>query len=189
MWRKSIMFFLVVMVLGGCSSRQVQDSMVGSTAQRLVTHSIDQLMAKLPASDFEPLRGKSIILETHFVENGPLKDYADERLAVALNERFDIKIATSPLSVDALLKVFYTSLGTDQELAGFYLPLGIIPGQDPESRINLISLEKFHGVTELYYYMLEDGELSRGPTLISRTRTDALGLPIITVPISRLPGD
>jgi len=189
MWRKSIMLLLVLMVLGGCSSRQVQDSMTGSTAQRLVTHSIDELMEKLPASDFEPLRGKSIILETHFVKVGPLKDYADERLMVALDERFGIRAAVDPSTADAVLKVFYTSLGTDQELAGFYLPLGVIPGQDTESRINLISLEKFHGVTELYYYMVEGGEISRGPTLISRTRTDALGLPIITIPISRLPGD
>ncbi len=113
---------------------------------------------------------------------------AFERLMMALNERFGIRIAVSPLGVDAIVQAFYTSLGTDQELAGFYLPLGVIPGQDTESRINLISLEKFHGVTELYYYLEEGGELTRGPTLLSRTRTDALSLPIVTIPISRLPG-
>ncbi len=190
--RISTFFLLAVCLmtaLSGCASRQVQDSLAGSTAQRLVTYSIDDLMDALPADDFQPLAGKRLWLESHFVEQSPLKNYADQRLRLALAERFGIEVATTPLSSDVTLQVFYTSLGTDQELAGFYLPLGAVPGVDNDTRVNLITLEKFHGISELYYFLIDKEGITRGPTLISRTRTDALGLPIITIPISRLPGD
>ena len=190
--RISTFFLLAVCLmtaLSGCASRQVQDSLAGSTAQRLVTYSIDDLMDGLPADDFQPLAGKRVWLESHFVEQSALKNYADQRLRMALAERFGIEIATTPLSSDVTLQVFYTSLGTDQELAGFYLPLGAVPGVDNDTRVNLITLEKFHGISELYYFVIDKEGITRGPTLISRTRTDALGLPIITIPISRLPGD
>jgi len=88
---------------------------------------------------------------------------------------------------DAQLSVFYTSLATDQELAGFYLPIGVIPGFQEQTQVNLITLEKFHGIAELFYFIEADGVVQRGPTLLSRKQTDALGLPIITIPISRLP--
>jgi hypothetical protein len=173
----------------GCASRQVQDSLTGSTAQRLVTHSIDELMAALPARDFESFRGQRLWVESVFIEDGPLKHYADRRLQLALQQRFGIEAAPSAGVADARLSVFYTSMATDQELAGFYLPLGAIPGLQEQTRVNLITLEKFHGVAELFYFIESDGRIERGPRLLARTRTDALGLPIITIPLSRLPED
>lgn len=178
---------LACLLLTGCASRQVQESMTGSTAQRLVTHSIDQLMEALPPEDFEPWRDQRLWLDSNFVEEGPLKRYADQRLRLALGQRFGIRPAVSESESDARLSVFYTSMATDQELAGFYLPIGVIPGFQEQTRINLITLEKFHGVAELYYFIESEGRIERGPTVLTRTRTDALGLPIITIPISRLP--
>jgi hypothetical protein len=178
---------LALILATGCASRQVQDSLTGSTAQRLVTHSIDQLMAALPSEDFEPWRGQRLWLESNFVEDGPIKHYADRRLQLALRQRFGIQPAASREESDAQLSVFYTSMATDKELAGFYLPLGGIPGFQEQTQVNLITLEKFHGVAELFYFLQADGRIDRGPTLLARTRTDALGLPIITIPLSRLP--
>src|SRR6056297_669609 len=179
---------IAALLLGaGCASRQVQDSLTGSTAQRLVTHSIDELMTALPSGDFEPWRDQRLWLESSFIEEGPIKRYADRRLQLALNHRFGIQPAQTRDESDARLTVFYTSIATDQELAGFYLPLGGIPGFDEQTQINLITLEKFHGVAELFYFIEADGQIDRGPTLLARTRTAALGLPIITIPLSRLP--
>ena len=85
--------------------------------------------------------------------------------------------------------MFYTSLATDQELAGFYLPLGVIPGFQEQTQINLFTLEKFHGIAELFYFIESEGLVQRGSKLLRRTKTDALGLPIITIPLSRLPDE
>ncbi len=170
----------------GCGSRQVQDSLAGSTAQRLVTHSIDELVTQLPDSDFQSLAGKRIYLRSHFIERSEFRDYADQRLALELDNRFDIEMAPNAQVADQVLNVFYTSLGTDQAHLGFFLPLGFVPGVAEGTRINLITLEQFHGISEMYYFLGETGSENRGPLLQARIRTDALGLPIITIPISTL---
>lgn len=176
----------ILILLAGCSSRQLQDSLVGSTAQRLVTHSIDDLVGNLPESDFASLAGQRVFLSSHFIEYDDIRGYADRRLAVELARRFDIEVVTEPLAADAVLNVFYTSLGTDQGYHGFSLPLGFVPGLDETTRINLVTLEQFHGVAEMYYFIGETGTERRGKLIQARTRTDALGLPIITIPISNI---
>lgn len=173
-------------VLSGCSARQVQDSLAGSTAQRLVTHAIDDLAGSLPEADFAPLRGSRLVIHSHFVDDSALRHYADQRLAVELSGRFGIEVVENRLAADQALNVFYTSLGTDSGLLGFYLPLGFMPGMNEDTRINLITVEQFHGVAEMYYFLGETGSEQRGATLISRRRTDAIGLPIITIPVSTI---
>lgn len=185
--RSALITLLVIFLLTGCAARQVQDSLAGATAQRLVTGAIDELAAALPASDFAALRGQNLYLDTHFIADDALRAYADRRLAMELKQRFDINTVAEPLAADASLSVFYTALGTDQGLLGFYLPFGFVPGVAESTRINLITLEQFHGVAEMYYFLdAGNGELLRGQWLQGRTRTDALGLPIITIPISNL---
>ncbi len=173
-------------MLAGCGSRQLQDSLVGSTAQRLVTHSIDDLASQLPDEDFTAYAGQRMHLESHFIQHPEIRAYADERLGVELANRFDIEIVSQYQTAEAILKVFYTSLGTDQGLHGFYVPLGFIPGLAETTRINLVTLEQFHGVAEMYYYIGETGSERRGDVIQARTRTDAIGLPIITIPISTI---
>ncbi len=177
---------LALALLAGCGSRQLQDSLVGSTAQRLVTYSIDDLAGQLPDEDFVGHAGQRMHLESHFIQHPEIRAYADERLGVELANRFDIEIVGQHETADATLKVFYTSLGTDQGLHGFYVPLGFIPGMAETTRINLITLEQFHGVAEMYYYIGETGNERRGDVIQARTRTDAIGLPIITIPISNI---
>ncbi len=185
LWLRLAAIVISIALLTGCGSRQVQDSLAGSTAQRLVTHSIDDLAAGLPDSDFAPLRGQRLRLETHFIEEGPLKDYADRRLALELVRRFGIEVVDEG-PADLVMSVFYTSLGTDQGVLGFYLPLGFVPGLAETTRVNLITLEQFHGVSELYYFIGPKGREQRGALMRARVRTDAVGLPIITIPISNL---
>jgi len=181
------LFLLALILISGCGSRQVQESLTGSTAQRLVTYSIDDLMKALPAEDFEPWRGKRLWVESNFIEDSATKQYADHRLELSLRQRFDIELAEARDESDARLSVFYTSMATDQQLAGLFLPVGVIPGFQEQTRINLLTLEKFHGVAELFYFIESDRGIERGPTILARTRSDALGLPIITIPLSQLP--
>ena len=177
---------LVLVLLAGCGSRQLQDSLVGSTAQRLVTFSIDDLVRQLPDEDFTAHTGQRMYLESHFIQYPEIRAYADERLSVELANRFDIEVVSRYETADATLKVFYTSLGTDQGFQGFSVPLGFVPGMTETARVNLITLEQFHGVAEMYYYVGETGSERRGDVIQARTRTDAIGLPIITIPISTI---
>ncbi|NDY96475.1 hypothetical protein [Wenzhouxiangella limi] len=179
-----LLLLLALALLAGCGSRQAQDSLVGSTAQRLVSYAVDDLAGALPTSDFTPLSGKRLRIDSHFLGDEELQSYADQRLAMELRARFDIEVVPALVPADHVLTVFYTSLGTDQGHRGFFLPLGFVPGLDEATRLNLVTLEQFHGVAELYYYL---DRVRADETLRARRRTDALGLPIITIPLSTLP--
>jgi len=181
---RTVLASLLVTLIAGCAARQTQDSLTGATAQRLVSHSVDRLAEQLPASDFEALAGQRLRIESHFVADPALREYADRRLAISLARRFDVEVVQGLQEADAVLSVFYTALGTNRDKKGFYLPLGYVPGLDADSQIDLITLDQFHGVAELYYFVGPTGIEARGPVLQARTRTEALGLPIITIPIN-----
>lgn len=177
---------LALAALTACSTREVQDSLAGATAQQLLTHSIDDLVRALPAADFAPYTGKRAHITSHFPQYSGVKQYADKRLGVELARRFDIEVVDEAEDADIKLQVFYTALGTDQDQKGFYIPIGFMPGVDESTQVNLVTLQQFHGMAEMYYFIGPTGTERRGAILQSRTRTDALGLPIITIPISSI---
>lgn len=172
------------MLLSACGTRQVRDSLSGATAQQLMTHSIDELVQRLPAGDFSALAGQRIHVTSHFLQHTEVQRYADRRLALALARQFDLEVVDDPAAADVRLTVFYTALGTDYSRSGFYIPLGAAPGQEESTEVNLITLEKFHGVAEMYYFLGPEGKEQRSEVIQARTRTDAIGLPVITIPIS-----
>lgn len=184
---------LVLILVSGCAARQVQDSLAGSTAQKLVSYSIDDLAGALPEQHFEEWADKRMYVSSSFLANDDahagLSRYADRRLALELARRFGIEVVAEAGSADAVLNVFYTSLGTDRDTKGFFLPLGFVPGMDADTRINLLTLEQFQGVAEMYYFVGETGTETRGRVIQARTRSDALGLPIITIPINTISRD
>ncbi|NKI34164.1 hypothetical protein HFP89_03160 [Wenzhouxiangella sp. XN79A] len=182
-FRHAIASLLMLTLLTACGSRQVQDSLAGSTAQRLVSYAIDELAQALPEEGFADLAGQRVRIDSHFVGDEALRNYADERLAMELATRFDARVV-GDASAERVLTVFYTSLGTDRDRRGFYLPLGFVPGVDESAEIDLLTLEQFHGIAELYYYL---GEERLEEPLQARIRTDSLGLPIITIPLTTLP--
>ena len=187
--RRALCAVLISVLLAGCAARQPTDILAGSTAQKLVTYSIDDLVAALPDDDFAPWSGKRVVVKSHFLASEAVHAYADQRLAVALDRRFGIDVIDVPLAADATLNVFYTSLGTDRDTLGFFLPLGFMPGLDPSTTINLITLERFQGVAELYYFVGETGTETRGQVIQARIRTDSLGLPVVTIPINSINRD
>jgi len=177
---------LSLALMTACSTRQTQDSLTGATAQQLMTHSIDDLARSLPEEDFGHHAGKRIHLASHFVEDTGLQGYADSRLAVELARRFEMQVVDDPLAAELRLKVFYTALGTDHSRKGFVLPVGFVPGADDTTQLDLVTLDQFHGVAEMYYFLGQSGNERRGDVLQARTRTDAIGLPLITIPISSI---
>ena len=182
----AIVAMLIASTLTGCSTRNLTSNLNGSTAQRLVTHSIDDLIGKLSQEELGELKGKRVYLKTHFVRASDVKDYADNRLALALQRRFGARLVESAAEADQVMTVFYSSLATDQSDFGFSIPLGFVPGADASTKINIITLEKYHGIAEMYYFVGPTGIENRSVTLQAIVRTDALGLPFITIPISNL---
>lgn len=119
---------LTALIVTGCGSRQVQDSLVGSTAQRLVSYAIDDLARALPDEDFAPLSGQRLRIVSHGLADRALSDYADQRIAAELGQRFGIRMVSGLEEADQVLQIFYTSLGTDQGHLGFFIPLALCPG-------------------------------------------------------------
>ncbi len=187
MIKRNVVFLcLILFCITACSTRELRDSYSGSTSQKLLTHSIDDLVGKLSSEEFADYRGKSLFVETHFIDSPEIKQYADRRLTVELGNRFGINVVAEPDLADEALIVFYTSLATDIDNFGVTLPLGYIPGVDQSTELNVLSLEKFHGVSEMYYFIGEMGALTRGKTIRAVVKTDALGLPFITIPLSNV---
>jgi hypothetical protein len=182
----AIAAMLIALTFVGCSTRNLTSNLNGSTAQRLVTHSIDDLIAEIPQEALVGLKGKRVHLITHFVHASDVKNYADKRLALALQRRFGARLVDSAAEADQVMTVFYNSLATDQSDFGFSIPLGFVPGADASTKINIITLEKYHGIAEMYYFIGPTGVEKRSATLQAVVRTDALGLPFITIPISNL---
>lgn len=174
------------LTLLACTTRDLQDSLGGSTAQRLVTHSIDDLVRSIEDERLDALRSKKVFINSYFLSNSSLKNYADQRLAIELRNRFGIEVVDTQADSEQVLTVFYTSLGTDLDNFGISIPFGYIPGVAENTQLNIITLEKFHGIAEMYYYLGETGSENRSKVLHAKVKTDALGLPFITIPLSNI---
>ena len=182
-----ILFTLILTTLvTGCSTRQLQGSLQGSTAQRLVTHSIDDMIGAIDGEKLEALTGQKVFLRSYFLKDAPLKAYADERLSLELSKRFGADMVETQGEADAVMTVFYTSLATDLDNFGITIPVGSVPGLESYSDLNVFSLEKFHGVSEMYYFVGPTGTEHRSKVIHAKVKTDALGLPFITIPLSNI---
>lgn len=184
---KLVIALIAALVISACSTRGPIDNYDGSTAQRLVTYSIDSLMKQLPEGDFSQLSGKVIYLRTHFIASGEVLDYATQRLRFELQNRFSITFADNKASADTLLDVFFTSLGTDKDTFGLSIPVFWVTAEEA-TRLDLLAVKMFHGVSELYYYTtdLSSGEVSQSSRLLSRSRADTFATPIISFPVDDL---
>ncbi len=180
------LLFIICLSLTACSTRDLQGSLGGSTAQRLLTHSIDDLMRGIDDENLDQLKGQKVFINSYFLSDSPLKNYADQRLAVELKSRFGVEVVTSQEESDQVMTAFYTSLGTDLDNFGISIPFGYVPGVAENTQLNIITLEKFHGIAEMYYYIGKTGSENRSKVLQAKVKTDALGLPFITLPLSNI---
>ncbi len=179
---------LIMAMTSSCATRGIHDKYSGATEQRLITQSIDKLINMLPEEHFALLKGQKIYLECYFIENTDYLKYAKKRLELELMEKYNGTLAAAPESADMVLHVFFNAIGTDQDKIGFKTPDFIIPGVGGAVSIDLITLDMFHGVSELYYYIIDQKSMAitRGEKVRSTVRTDNLAFPIISIPINTL---
>lgn len=179
---------VVSMVLVGCSTRQVVDSLEGSTEQRLVTHSINRVISELPAQPLSKLEGKKLFMDSHFIKTHPFLDYASARFRAEIDHRHNVMWVTSKGDADYYLDVFFTSLGTNQDSFGLSIPLPIQNEGGGVASIEVLSLQMFHGISELYFYLtdLNEHSVDYVGKRKAQVRTDTLATPIISFPISTL---
>jgi hypothetical protein len=183
---RSIIIFLAATLISACSTRDVQSELNGSTSQRLISHSIDDLVSKMEDEHLTQLKDQKVYINSYFIDNNQFKDYADRRIALELQSRFGATIVDTQADSDQVMTVFYTSLATDFDSFGISIPFGYVPGVDESTRLNILTLEKFHGVSEMYYYVGPTGTENRSKVIQAKVKTDALGLPFITIPLSNV---
>lgn len=186
MMKKPVVLILFLIFLAACSSRQVVDQYQGATAQRLTSHSVNDMIANIPEKDFSCLEGKKVYLSCYFLNSIEPLAYAQKRLELELMDKYQCRMVREPSEAEIRLHVFFTSLGTDTDEVGLRTPEIVIPGLGGFSQINLISLEMFHGVTEFYYYMVDNRDriVAKSDMMKTVVRNDSLALPVITIPIT-----
>lgn len=179
--------FMLIFLFNSCATRGIHDQYFGATEQRLVTHSIDKLVKSLPEKDFMPLKGQAIYLECYFVEKNEPLNFARKRLEMELKEKYSCTLSDIPESAQFIVHFFFNAIGTDQDILGFRTPEVIIPSVGLTS-ISILSFEMYHGVSELYYYIIDKRKpaIMRGEILKAIIRTDRLVLPIISIPLNTL---
>lgn len=177
-----------LLLMVSCSTRQVREDYAGATEQRLASHSINQLMEKLPEKDFSALTDASVFLECCFLKETDPLAYARKRLKMALVEKYHCRLVDDPVQAKFRLTVFFTAIGTDFDKLGITTPDMVLPLMGGAMSIDVIALEMYHGITECYYYIQDAGGnvLVKGDMLKQVVRNDTLVLPLITVPVNNL---
>ncbi|MBS3758983.1 MAG: hypothetical protein KGY61_10005 [Desulfobacterales bacterium] len=185
MMKKPVALVLFLIFLAACSSRQIVGQYEGATAQRLTSHSVNNMIANIPEKDFSCLEDKKVYLSCYFLNNIEPLAYAQKRLELELMDKYQCRLVPEPSEAEIRLHVFFTSLGTDTDEFGLHTPELVIPGLGGFSQIDVISLEMFHGITELYYYIVDDKDriVAKSDMMKTVVRNDSLSLPVITIPI------
>lgn len=174
-------------VLAGCSTRQVSSTLEGSTAQRLVTYSLDQFIEDLTEQpEISALEGETVHLGVHFLSDHPLMGYATRLISAQLNITHDIRVAAPADDSDYELDVFFNSMGTDSDDFGLSVPsFGLVASAES---INILALDMYHGVTEGYAIVTstDDGTLQKTERVLARIRKDKVSTPIIDFPLNQV---
>ncbi len=186
MLKKILILCLLMLMTISCSTREILSDYSGSTQQRLITHSIRKLIDTLPENDFSGLREKKVYIESYFVHKSETLNYAKTRFKFELLDKYNCKIVEKKSESQIRVYVFFTSLGTDKDTFGISVPDFIVPGVGVIPGVKIIALDKYHGITELYYYITDENDMviSKSNQLKKTIRNDSLAFPFITIPIS-----
>lgn len=184
--------FLVIallssIVISGCSTRQIVDPLAGSTAQRLVTYSLNQFIEELMTQpEIAEMRGESVGLGIHFLSEHPLLEYATRLITAQMQLTHDIKVAAPDESPTISLDVFFNSIGTDSDTFGLSIPtLGV--GGLADS-IDILALDMYHGITEGYAIVTsaDSGSIQKTDRVLARIRQDKVSTPVIDFSLNQL---
>ena len=108
-------------------------------------------------------------------------------MRMELIERYSCRIEDDRQEADAEVSFFFNAIGTDHDTIGITTPDFVVAGTGI-AKIDFLSLEMFHGVSEVYYYIVDrqQNKTVRGSLLKSRVRTDKINLPFLSIPIKSL---
>lgn len=195
--KNCLLICFLALLISGCSTRGLNDQFASATEQRLVTQSLDKLVSSLPEKDFQDLRGQSVYLQAYFIEQpahpeiykpeSTILNFAQQRIKLELLEKYSCSFVETSDEADYQLHFFFNAIGSDQDSLGLSLPPLALPGMGV-SQIDIIAVEMFHGVSEGYYFIVNNDQAKtvRGKLLKARVRTDNLKLPIISIPLNTL---
>lgn len=171
-----------------CATRQTSDTVSGSTAQRLVTYSLEKFVTELVSQpELAVVTGTQTRLNVHFLKNHPLMDYTEELLKYHLVTKHNVELTDNTTSPRYEINVFFNSIGTDYDTYGLSVPtLGL--AATPNSRISLLAIDMFHGVTEGYATVknTQTNKTTKSTRLLARVRADNVATPILDFPINQL---
>lgn len=179
--------FLFISMLIGCATRQVSDSLEGSTGQRLVTYSLEKFIVELADQPELSLKNYAVHLQIHFLDDHPMVGYASRLLAKQLELVHGIQVKADNEPADFQIDVFFNSLGTDQDNIGFSIPtFGLVASTD--NRLQLLALDMYHGVTEGHAMVQPKGggSIRRTRRILSRVRADNVSTPLLDFPVNQL---
>ena len=192
MYRNIFLTTLLCLLVSACSTRQAGERYSGSTEQRLVTYSIQDMAEQIKSEPLDELANQKVTVESYFLLKNHVTEYAEAKIATALTEEFGAefvstdKIDSSVNPAKYKLKLFFTSLGTDRDSAGLSIPL--VDYSDPErsTSINILAVDMYHGISECEYYLMEiaSGKIVQEGRLKARVRTDNFTTPFFSFPIS-----
>ncbi len=179
--------FVSIVVLTGCTTRQVSTTLDGSTAQRLVTLSLNKFIQSLAEQpQISALEGKKIRLGVHFLKDHQLIDYATRLLNAELQIIHKVDIVAAEESAEYEVDVFFNSIGTDNDDFGLSIPtLGLATTSD--GTIDILALDMYHGITEGYAIIKADsGSIEKTDRLLARIRRDNISTPVISFPLNQV---
>lgn len=174
-------------MLTACATRQQSDTLQGSTAQRLVTYSLEKFVKELlNQPEMTALYNRTIRLNVHFLEDHPMVNYASALISRELEAMHSVSVAESGEKATGDLEIFFNSIATDQDSYGLSVPtFGL--ASTPDTRINLLAVDMYHGVTEGFAVIqTSDGGIQRTQRLLSRVRADNFATPVLDFPVNQL---
>lgn len=185
---KFCILLILSTALTGCATRQVSESLHGSTAQRLVTYSLERFVSELmDQPELSRLSGRSVELQVLFLSDHTLLPYATELLEQRLAMAHGVELLSDQESADFRLTVFFNSIGTDHDSYGLTVPtFGLAATSN--GRINVLAVDMFHGITEGYAVIkpVYGSQPDRTRRILVRVRADNVATPIVDFPVNQL---
>ncbi|MER2492927.1 hypothetical protein [Catenovulum sediminis] len=195
-FKSLICLLLVTLTLSACSTRQAGEKFSGSTEQRLVTYSINEIAKGFAKEPLQLLIEQPIFIESHFVVKNEVVNYAEARIKSQLAESFKVKFVDGNQANTLIdyqpanykLDLFFTSLGTDRDQAGFSFPIINLSEPERSTSISVLAVDMYHGISECHYVLvdLKTQEIMLRGKVSSRVRTDKFTTPIFSFPLSDL---
>lgn len=178
----------VCFTMSACSTRESADQYRGSTSQRLLSYSINELVSDLPDNSFTEFASQPIFVRTHFISKSQALVYAEQRLKMELASRFKLNLVDSAADADIEFDFFFTSLGTDQDVYGLSVPVFWVSTDGEMPSLDILAVRMYHGVSEMYYFTKNKatGETTAHNGSIARSRSDKFSTPFFSFPIDSL---